>query len=93
MVRKNSRRGHAPPKGYAAPGRLTLNHLKLVRRDLREVTRFRTWLLSAQAGAVEHADVLHEADGSCCRREHWHVTAATLALAIRPGTPTVIVNF
>jgi hypothetical protein len=71
---------------------LTLDHLKLGRRDVREVSKFRTWLLSAQAGTVEHAVVEHEEDGSCCRIEPWSVTAVKLAEAIQSPTPAVIVN-
>jgi hypothetical protein len=50
----HSGRGHATPEGYAAfgPCGLTLDHLKLVRRDVREVKKFRTWVLSALPGAV-----------------------------------------
>jgi hypothetical protein len=71
---------------------LTLDHLQLVRRDVREVSKLRTWLLSVQAGTVEHVVVLHEADNSCCRQERWPVTMARLAGAIQPGARAVIVN-
>jgi hypothetical protein len=63
---------------------MVFDHLKLVRRDVREVAKFRTFLLSVQAGEVMHAAVEHESDNSCCRREDWRQTERSLIKAMMP---------
>jgi hypothetical protein len=65
----------------------TFDHLKLVRRDLREVTRYRRYLSGmAGAGCLAECMVEHEADDSCCRREPWNVTLDALLAAFKiPG--------
>ena len=68
------------------------DHLKLVRRELREVKKFRDWLLSAQVGEVQAVAVLHEHNNCCCRREKWRITARKLTEAIKPATPTVMIQ-
>lgn len=68
------------------------DHMKLVRRELCEVSRFRDWILSAQAGELSHVAIVHEDDDSCCEREPWNDTAATLHDAIKPAVRQVFVN-
>jgi hypothetical protein len=41
---------------------LVFDHLKLVRRDVQEVSKFRIWLLSSCAGTVENC--VHASGGS-----------------------------
>jgi hypothetical protein len=71
---------------------LTLDHLKLVRRDVREVKKLRTLLLSMAPGTVWNAIVLHEANGSCCKKEPWRITASRLIAAIKPTATTIQVD-
>jgi hypothetical protein len=47
---------------------LTIDHMKLVGRQPREVKKFRRHLLGLQRGEVHEMTVQHEADNSC-RRE------------------------
>jgi hypothetical protein len=65
----------------------TFDHLKLVRRDLREVTRYRRYLSGMSgAGRLVEFMVEHEADDRCCRREPWNVTQEALLAAFQiPG--------
>jgi hypothetical protein len=70
------------------------DHLKLARRKLTEVKRFRDWLLSASPGGeLPGAALLHEHDGRCCRLESSGDTQRALVEAMRPATPVVLVNF
>ena len=62
---------------------MVFDHLKLVRRDVREVAKFRTFLLSVQAGEVMHAAVEHESDNSCCRREDGRTFRSSSHLPVR----------
>jgi hypothetical protein len=71
---------------------LTFDHLRLVQRDPRELARYRRYLLGLQVGQLAHAAVAHENDCSCCQRESWSVTAATIALAVQAPTPTIMFN-
>jgi hypothetical protein len=66
--------------------------MRLVKRDLKELKRFRDWLLSAQAGSIVSVRVSHYGNRRCCRRERWAVTARRLAEGIRPPTPTIMLN-
>lgn len=56
----------------------TFDHLKLTRRNAREVERFRRFVCGAPRGKLTHLGVMHEADGSCCRKEPWPRTIETL---------------
>jgi hypothetical protein len=48
--------------------------------------------LSAQPGDLERVVVEHEPDGSCCRRESWTDTAASIITALEPSAPQVLIN-
>jgi hypothetical protein len=71
---------------------LTLDHLKLIDADVRELKRFRNCVLGAMVGQLTECGVLHEADDSCCRREPWADTMYRLLTAIAPPRPIVAVN-
>jgi hypothetical protein len=72
---------------------LTFDHLKLVRRNPREMKRFRRWLMSMPAGQVAPGvNVVHEHDDSCCRVEPWNVTLVTIYRAVKPPTRMVAIN-
>jgi hypothetical protein len=78
---------------------LTFDHLKLVQHDVREVKRFRDYLLRLQgSGTVEEMGVQHENDDSCCQREPWPATQAQLLTVLRAlvvqsaGAPEAIVH-
>jgi hypothetical protein len=68
------------------------DHLKLVRRESREMARFRRWVLAAQLGELARVSVLHEHNGYCCKKEPWNKTAASIIKALEPSTPQVLVN-
>jgi hypothetical protein len=53
---------------------MIFDHLKLVRRDARELARFRAYLNRLQGGHAEAMVVEHEHDDSCCRAESWPTT-------------------
>lgn len=72
---------------------IQFDHGKLVARDPRELARFRRWVLSGQAGHLDHAGIVHENDGRCCHREPWNQTAASIITALKPDVPQVLVNF
>jgi len=63
---------------------MQFDHLRLVRRDLREVARYRSFLLGIQRGEVAQASIIHEANNSCCRREPWRKTQKRLIAAVLP---------
>jgi hypothetical protein len=71
---------------------IVFDHLKLVRRDHREVARYRAWLLGIQTGELSQIRVEHEADKRCCRRESWNKTQAALVEAMKPARPLVAIN-
>jgi hypothetical protein len=71
---------------------LSFDHMRLVRRDVREVARYRRWLLEAAPGDVTQAKVVHRSDYRCCKKERWERTAAVLQGAIKPTTATVAIN-
>jgi hypothetical protein len=71
---------------------LTFDHKRLVARHPTEVSRFRRWLLSASPGELTQVAVAHERNGSCCRREPWNVTAASIVLAVRAPTLSIMFN-
>jgi hypothetical protein len=54
--------------------------------------RFRSFILGVLPGGPEHVRVLHEDDGSCCKRESWNQTAAAIVVALQPPVPTIMVN-
>jgi hypothetical protein len=70
----------------------TFDHLKLVKRDPRELARFRRWVLSGEPGRLENVAVVHESDHKCCKRELWSQTAASIINALEPSIPQVLVN-
>jgi hypothetical protein len=62
---------------------LTLDHPRLVGRQLRELKRFRTYLVDILPGVSAPAvQILHEPDSTCCRGERWRETRTTLTLAV-----------
>ena len=71
---------------------ITFDHLRLVRRQPTEVARYRRLVLGAQPGKMSELAIEHENDGSCCRKEPWNVTAASITLAINAPTPMVLMN-
>jgi hypothetical protein len=71
---------------------ITFDHQLLVNRDLRELARFRSYVLSIGKGEYSEATVAQEHNDSCCRKEPWITTAAAIVLAIDAPTPTIMVN-
>jgi hypothetical protein len=61
---------------------LTLDHLKLVNRDPRELKKLRGWLLVGEP--LSETLVLHEPDDSCRRRESWELTLGRIIAALQP---------
>jgi hypothetical protein len=61
---------------------MTLDHMKLVNRQPRELKKLRRCLLGAQRGEVLDLAVEHEHDGSCCDREPWPVTIRITVAAL-----------
>ena len=59
------------------------DHAKLIQGDPEEMKRFRNWLITP----VE-SRIMHDADGSCCRRESWSKTLQRIHVAV--GTPGMI---
>jgi hypothetical protein len=57
---------------------IEIDHLRLVRRQLTEVKRFRDVVLGTIPGEVREMRVMHEHDNSCCHREPWRDTARIL---------------
>jgi len=53
-----------------------VDHHRLVRRRRSEVERFRR-IFETLDGANQ-LNILHEGDGSCCRRERWQLTFSAL---------------
>lgn len=85
-------KGHSHEGAELTPKVLRFDHLKLTRRDRREVRRFRAWLASAETGNAIETMTLHEADGSCCRAEPWNDTAAALGKAAGLTRRIVMIN-
>lgn len=71
---------------------ITFDHPKLVRRQPREMKKFRRWLLGIQSGDIGEVLVLHDANGDCCRQEPWLTTVAEIAAALKPTTRLVMAN-
>jgi hypothetical protein len=72
---------------------LTFDHLKLVRRDPRELQRLRSYLMQARPGEpLPDINILHEHNNSCCRREPWNVTLTTVVKAVKPPSKLVAIN-
>jgi hypothetical protein len=70
----------------------TLDHLKLIQGDLREMKKMRDLLLAPAKGKLNEFTVLHEHDDSCCRREAWNVTLKRIVDTIAPGGEVLIVG-
>jgi hypothetical protein len=68
------------------------DHMKLVRRAPAEVARFRRFILGVLPGEPERVIIEHETNGSCCKREAWNTTAASIITALEPPTPQVLIN-
>jgi hypothetical protein len=71
---------------------IVFDHEKLVKRKPTELARFRRWVLSGRPGELERVIVEHESNGSCCRKEAWNTTAASIITALEPPTPQVLIN-
>jgi hypothetical protein len=71
---------------------IAFDHLKLARRNLSELKRFREWLMSAAPGEFDEVAVIHERDRRCCRKEPWDATAKAIVEAVRPPTPQILLN-
>jgi hypothetical protein len=71
---------------------ITFDHWRLVKRNPRELRKFRSWVLSARPGEISRVRVAHEANGKCCRKEEWDTTARTIVEGLQPNVPTVMVN-
>ncbi|HEY1380565.1 MAG TPA: hypothetical protein VGF55_27435 [Gemmataceae bacterium] len=71
---------------------LTLDHMRLVGRDPREVRKLRTVLAGAGPGELRELRVEHCANGKCCRKESWPATWARIAAAVKPVTPVMPVD-
>lgn len=68
------------------------DHLKLIRREPRELARFRRYLASIGRSEMTELAVMHEADNGCCRREPWNRTLASIVAAVKNPVPLVAVN-
>jgi hypothetical protein len=66
---------------------MTLDHMRLARRQPAEFARFLRLLTEVRPGEVPEVSVLHEADNSCCTVEAWPLTLQALLLAGRPAGP------
>jgi hypothetical protein len=66
--------------------------MRLVKRHPCELKRFRTWVLSGGPGSFERVVIEHEPNGSCCKREAWNDTAASIITALEPLTTQVLIN-
>jgi hypothetical protein len=72
---------------------ITFDHLKLVRRNLTELHRYRRFVLGMTRGEVTEIAIEHEADNRCCKLEPWAVTNAYILSAIMPeGKKTLIIE-
>jgi hypothetical protein len=71
---------------------ISFDHLKLARRQPTELARFRRWVLGARPGDLERVVIEHETNGSCCKREAWNTTVASIITALEPPTPQVLIN-
>ena len=71
---------------------ITFDHWRLVRRDLRELKKFRDWLMAAQPRIITGVVVTHLSNRRCCRKEKWRVTARQLTKAIGAPVPTRMIN-
>ena len=71
---------------------LKLDHLKLVKRDWREVEKLRKILLNIEAGKVSEFAVLHEEDDKCCKKESWNQTYRAIHDGIKPPLKAVRVD-
>jgi hypothetical protein len=71
---------------------IQFDHKKLVRRDPKEVARFQRWVLIEGQGKLKEMAVLHEHNNSCCRKEPWRVTLASLVRGLKPSQPHVMIN-
>jgi hypothetical protein len=71
---------------------VVFDHLKLARRNLTELARYRRFVLGCARGEVTEFAVEHEHDGRCCRVEPWPTTNAFIVGAILPqGQKALIV--
>jgi len=71
---------------------IAFDHLRLITGQPSETKRFRGWVLAAQPGDVSQLAIVHEANGDCCRRERWNITAGRIIAALKPTVPQVLVN-
>jgi hypothetical protein len=63
---------------------IVFDHLKLVRRNLTELARYRRFVLGATRGELTEIAIAHEHDNRCCRLEPWPITQARILAAILP---------
>jgi len=71
---------------------IRFDHMRLVNRQPTEMSRFRSWVLSAAPGEFAEVIVTHEHDGRCCRQEPWNETASKIIEALNPPVAQVLLN-
>lgn len=71
---------------------IVFDHLKLIHGDVVEMKRFRGYLLTRVKGQLSEHLIMHENDGSCCRRERWDATLERIHTAVKPPVRTVAFN-
>jgi hypothetical protein len=62
---------------------LTVDHMKLVTRQPRELKKLRRCLLGVQKGETRELAVMQENNGSCCDREPWAATLHSITEALK----------
>ena len=55
---------------------ITFDHLKLARRNLTELHRYRRFVLGAARGELAEIAIEHEHDNRSCRRAGRHLSSA-----------------
>jgi hypothetical protein len=72
---------------------ITFDHMKLVNRDEQETTRYTKMLAGFnQPGVFYELSVMHEDDGSCCKKEAWSDTHSRIARLRETGNKLIPIN-